>query len=222
MEFTLTIMSDDLETMLEDPDHEAKMVGTVIAAGLSAEPMTVSDSQFKLFVSDPEHVDTRLMVYRMKLATVEGRTLYFHGYKHVDDASVIQSWPETSTLYTAVHDGEDDIAPVLGMGILHIKPADFAVQMTTMAIHMLEVVHQPWRAAISRSTSRTIGRPAIATKPRTRRRSTRRIMARGETSASLLLELRDVLEQILGRVGARLRLVAECDVGDRLVTRREA
>jgi cholesterol oxidase len=33
-----------------------------------------------------------------------------------------------------VHDGEDDSAPVCGKGILHIRPADFAKQMTTMQI----------------------------------------------------------------------------------------
>ena len=133
-----------------------------MASELSAEPLTVSDSQFKLFVSDPEHVDTRLMVYRMRLSTVEGRTLYFHGYKHIDDSSVTQAWSETSTLYTTVYDGEDDSAPVLGMGILHIKPADFAVQMTTMEVTDAPDLASRLGGLMCRMPMPSTGAPAMA------------------------------------------------------------
>jgi len=32
-------------------------------------------------------------------------------------------WHDTSTLYITIYDGEDDKAPVLGKGIMHIEPA---------------------------------------------------------------------------------------------------
>jgi|CXWL01.1.fsa_nt_gi cholesterol oxidase len=132
MEFTLTISSDDLDEMLSNPEHPARMVGTLTAPALSAAPLTAENGEFHLFVADPDRVDTRNMVYRMGLRSEEGRRYFFHGFKLVTDAPLVRSWPQTTTLYVTVHDGADDAAPVLGKGVLHIQPADFLKQMTTM------------------------------------------------------------------------------------------
>ena len=46
-EFTLTIESTDLKSMLEfDPDHDADISGTVTCPALSSAPMKVSEGQF--------------------------------------------------------------------------------------------------------------------------------------------------------------------------------
>lgn len=39
-EFTLTIISDDLDRMLADPMHQARLIGTVKAPALSPDPIT--------------------------------------------------------------------------------------------------------------------------------------------------------------------------------------
>ena len=44
-EFVLTVQSNDLEQMMEDPMHQANMGGTVTCPGLSKKPMTVSDGE---------------------------------------------------------------------------------------------------------------------------------------------------------------------------------
>jgi cholesterol oxidase len=49
-QFILTIISDDIEKMLTDARHEARVVGTVKAPALSAEPLTVSEGTFQLLV----------------------------------------------------------------------------------------------------------------------------------------------------------------------------
>lgn len=135
MEFTLTIASDDVEAMISDPQHEASIVGTVASAALSAEPLEVDGAgTFNLFVDNREQVDVKNMVYRMKLVSEEGNHFFFHGFKRVSDSSILQSWPQTTTLYVTVYEGEDDQGPIFGQGILHIKPADFARQMTTMRV----------------------------------------------------------------------------------------
>ena len=59
---------------------------------------------------------------------------YFHGFKTVDDAFVTQVWHQTTTLYVTVHEGADEKGAVVGKGILHIEPLDFAKQMTTMSV----------------------------------------------------------------------------------------
>jgi cholesterol oxidase len=132
--FTLTIISDDLNAMLTSPEHQARMFGTVQAPALSARPLSVENGTFNLFVPDPDNVETRNMVYRMTMRTEEGPVYYFHGYKVVRPNSPLDIWHDTSTLYITVHQGADESAPVFGAGILHIEPADFARQMTTMKV----------------------------------------------------------------------------------------
>lgn len=132
MEFTLTVETDDVDALIENPSHEARMFGTVSCAALSAEPLEVEDGVFNLFVDNPSGVDIRNMVYRMKLVSEEGRRYFFHGFKKVDDSSILESWPQTTTLYVTVYEGEDDTGPVAAKGILHIEPLDFMRQMGTM------------------------------------------------------------------------------------------
>ena len=79
--FILTVIADDLNRLLTDPDHPGRMVGTVTAPALSAKPLTVSQGEFHLLVTDPTRVDTRLMKYDMTLTSEEGKTYVFNGTK---------------------------------------------------------------------------------------------------------------------------------------------
>jgi cholesterol oxidase len=130
--FILTIASDDLDTMLSSPEHEARTAGTVTANALSPNPLAVTGGLFNLFVVDPAHVDTRNMRYRMQLTTEEGNTYFFDGFKVVNDTSVLNAWKQNTTLYVTLYDGPDANSPVLGKGVLRITPEDFTRQMTTM------------------------------------------------------------------------------------------
>jgi cholesterol oxidase len=133
--FTLTVISDDIDELLQNPNHQAQIIGTVTAPALSPEPLNVSNGQFNLFILDPNEVDTRRMEYRMTLTSEEGKSFFFHGYKVVHSDKVgLDSWADTTTLYIAIHAGADAKAPVLGKGRLHIDPLDFAKQLTTMEV----------------------------------------------------------------------------------------
>jgi cholesterol oxidase len=132
--FTLTVRGDDLDRMLSDQTHEATMAGTVVAHSLSSRPLTVSKGIFNLFVVDPTNVETRHMRYRMTLASEEGPSWYVEGVKIIHDRPVSDVWHDTTTLYITLYAGADASAPPLGKGILHIAPADFARQMTTMQV----------------------------------------------------------------------------------------
>ncbi|MCG8454793.1 MAG: alpha/beta fold hydrolase [Holophagales bacterium] len=134
MEFTLTIQGDDLDALIESPEHRASMFGTLSCRALSAHALTVRDGTFELFVDSPEQVETKNMVYRMVAESQEGPRYYFHGFKKVHTASILAAWPQTTTLYVTVYEGDDDTGEPLGKGILHIAPADFARQMTTMKV----------------------------------------------------------------------------------------
>jgi len=147
-EFTLTVMSDDLETMLTDQNHAARMVGTAKAPALSAQPLTVSDGWFNLLVIDPNRVGVRQMGYRMKLHSQEGKTYYFDGFKEIREDPGPDTWADTTTLFITVHDGADGTGPVLGKGILHIRPDDFMRQMTTMEVTNAASLKQRLEATI--------------------------------------------------------------------------
>jgi len=135
MAFTLTIASHDLDNMLNKPEHPATISGTVVCQSLSAEPLTASEGVFNLFERMPSPPDTRHMIYSMRLSSEEGKEYFFKGYKLVkDDDNVFDIWPDTSTLYVTVYEGKDDKGQMFGKGILHIRPADFAKQMTTMTV----------------------------------------------------------------------------------------
>ena len=133
-QFTLTIASDDLDDIIKNPTHPARMVGTVVAPALSASPLTVTEGVFNLFVVNPDEANTKNMRYRMKLTSDEGRTYYFEGFKTMHEGTLLKVWPETTTLYITLYDGPDAQAPVLGKGILIIEPSDFARQLTTMKV----------------------------------------------------------------------------------------
>lgn len=133
-EFILTIVSEDVDAMMKQPDHSARMVGTVRAPALSDKPLTANQGVFNLFVQDPNEADTRRMKYRMMLTADDGRTFFFTGFKIVTERSITNMWHDTTTLYITVYEGKDESGKVLGRGVLKIAPEDFMHQLTTMDV----------------------------------------------------------------------------------------
>ena len=134
LEFTLTIVSDDVEAMLAEAAHEARIFGTVKAPALSDSPLAVSDGVFNLFVQEAAGSDTRMMRYRMKLTATDGARYFFDGFKRIQDDRGLDMWADTTTLFITVHEGDEAGGRVAGKGVLHIRPRDFMKQMTTMRV----------------------------------------------------------------------------------------
>lgn len=130
--FILTIESEDVERLIEDPRHPARMVGTVQAPSLSDKPFTVTDGVFNLFEVDPSDPGNRRMDYAMRLTAESGRTWWCTGFKLIHHGRGLHVWEETSTLFLTIYEGVDETGPVYGRGILTISPADFARQLTTI------------------------------------------------------------------------------------------
>jgi cholesterol oxidase len=133
-EFLLNVRTDDVTAMLTDEGHRARLTGTVRAPFIAPGALTVTDGHFQLFSKDPTEVNARRMWYRMQLYTPERRAYYFEGYKMVRDRRGTDLWIDTTTLFITVHEGEGPDAPILGKGILKIKPVDFMIQLTTMQV----------------------------------------------------------------------------------------
>ncbi len=128
----LTIVAEDVEAMVSTRDHDAQIVGTVTAPALSATPMQVREGRFHLFKLAPEHVETRLLRYGMRVETASaaGRptTYYLQGDKVAHNHRMASLWPELSTLYLTIR--TDDA--IVGRGVLRLSGADFLRQLTTM------------------------------------------------------------------------------------------
>jgi cholesterol oxidase len=138
IEFTLTVESDDLADMLGNPQHLARTAGTLTCPALSAQPMTITDGTFNLFVVDSSDVDERDMNYRMTLNAADGKTYYLTGQKIITRTSPVNLWEQTNTLYAELRDAPQADAPVIGKATLIITPENFLKQQRT-----LEVTHAP-------------------------------------------------------------------------------
>ncbi len=130
--FVLTITTDDLDRFLREPDHLARMVGTVTAPALSAEPMQSCGGTFNLFLRDFDDAGLVHMQYRTRLVTTDGRHFFLTGHKNMGHDRLRDLWSATTTLFTEIHEGDDDTGPVVARGVLRIKPEDFAQQLRSM------------------------------------------------------------------------------------------
>ncbi|WP_345816530.1 alpha/beta fold hydrolase [Paraburkholderia sp. PREW-6R] len=134
IEFTLTVVSDDLADMLSHPQHLAKTSGTLSCAALSGQPITITEGTFNLFVVNESDVDERNMNYRMTLDTAEGRTFHLTGQKIITRTSPVNLWEQTNTLYAEIRDSVRADAPPIGTATLVITPENFLKQQRTLEV----------------------------------------------------------------------------------------
>ena len=138
--FRLTIATDDVDAFIADPRHLCAAEGYVHSEVLGGR-LPVQSGAFNLFVDEGAH--TRHMLYRLYFADANGHPLTLAGYKNVRPGPITKVWPETSTLYIRVlsghvpvdDGGESSRDGIVGSGVLHILPLDFAQQLTTFRVH---------------------------------------------------------------------------------------
>ncbi|HEY3596193.1 MAG TPA: alpha/beta fold hydrolase [Paraburkholderia sp.] len=134
MRFTATVESNDLDDMLTNPQHTARMVGTLTCAALSPEPLMIVDGRFNLFVVDETHVERRNMNYRMTLEATGGKRYFLFGQKIITRSSLLDLWEQTNTLYAEVRASEAPDAPLIGRATLVITPENFLKQQRTIEV----------------------------------------------------------------------------------------
>jgi cholesterol oxidase len=134
LEFTATITADDLHAMLRDPAHAARIDGSITCAALSANPLQVTGGTFQLLTADPDRVNARQMIYRMVGTGPGGERFRLDGFKRIEDDKRLEIWSDTTTLFVTITDLRGAAEQTVAKGILHILPADFLKQMTTMEV----------------------------------------------------------------------------------------
>ncbi|ACY97563.1 MULTISPECIES: GMC oxidoreductase [Thermomonospora] len=132
--FRLTITAADVDRFLAEPEHLAEATGWIESPALGGR-RPVTRGHFNLFLAtgDP---DRRTMRYRLHFTDDRDRPLTLVGWKDVRPGPPTRIWADTSTLYARilqghVDEGQEETAPVVGAGVLRIRPADFAEQLTT-------------------------------------------------------------------------------------------
>jgi cholesterol oxidase len=151
LDFTLTILIDDVQRFVDDPAHQAVTEGWVTSRVYGFE-CEVEWGRFNLFVDDAD-ARTRRMRYLLRFTGDGGQRYLLDGYKEVRDDPGFDGWSDNTTLYTSIRRGweieADARGPVVGQGIMHVRARDLIKQLTT------------FRARNSRSkieSARTLGR----------------------------------------------------------------
>jgi choline dehydrogenase-like flavoprotein len=165
MAFVVSLIADDLATLVDAPEHRARILGTVVAPALSARPMMVTEGEFDLFgdpapaqageraaLVDPVGLHPRRerhMRYRMPVRSAEGKRFFLSGYKVIRDDPGFDVWADTTTLLVTVHAGDDAAAPVLGRGVLRILMDDLRQQVRTVVVTGTSSTRRKLRARLA-------------------------------------------------------------------------
>ena len=131
IEFRLTISTDDVHRLTNDPTHLAAASGTVTCPLVSSGEMTVSDGRFALLPADAVEVDTWLMTYDLTLERADGPALHLEGKKYLRQTPGSSPWTDLTTLYVTIS-GEDghDVA----RGVMTLDVQDLIRQASTLAV----------------------------------------------------------------------------------------
>lgn len=136
LSFRLTILVDDLDTFLAEPEHLARAEGWVEAPSCGGR-REVERGWFNLF-SPGGSPGSRVMRYQLWFTDDAGRPRTLSGWKDVRDGPVTRMWRDTSTLHTRLlrghvppdRDGTAiDGSLVDGAGTLRIEPTDLAATL---------------------------------------------------------------------------------------------
>ena len=127
MHATITIR--DVERFITDPQHQADLAGKLDFAPFG-QAIPADRGVFKLFAPSEDR-RMKLMVYQMAFRH-GGERYYLAGRKEVRNDPGIDLWPDTTTLYTHLHRGDDTSGAVAGAGILRIDATAFAKVLATV------------------------------------------------------------------------------------------
>lgn len=131
----LSIHIDDLDRFLHDPEHAARVAGS-----LECEPavgrMPIEEGVFQLFtIADRGRVDdpsNRRMLYNVRARSPEGDIYRLEGVKYVENDLGFDSLSDLTTLYSRIYRQSPGAAEhLLGAGVLRIHTLDFARQLAS-------------------------------------------------------------------------------------------
>ena len=149
IELVITVVGDNLTTVLADTDHRSGFFGTATLAGIrgSGDPVTAiaRRGRFRLFPAESPQDSGRRMDYRTRLTAADGSTWLLDGFKSIRTARFFEGhelrraglwrlqqrfWREQTRLYFTLWFGGFGVP--WGLGVLSLTFSDFLRQFTTM------------------------------------------------------------------------------------------
>ncbi|MCK0128655.1 GMC family oxidoreductase N-terminal domain-containing protein [Erythrobacter sp. F6033] len=136
--FLLTVTTDNLHRMIDEPEHRSRITGEVVVSSISAKPMPVREGTFRLLVADPDKAESWKMLYDMVLEGPDG-PIHFHGFKTLEQRgqgkAQTDPWTDLTTLFVTLRHGEDEHGELIGRGVLKLGIDEFMRQLTTITVH---------------------------------------------------------------------------------------
>jgi predicted acylesterase/phospholipase RssA len=127
------IRIDAFDRFVNEPAHAGALTGTVDFNGPGfAAGMKAASGVFNLF-SPGKDKSLKHFVYEMAFQH-EGKPYYLAGRKDVRQNSG-RLWPDTTTLYTRLHEGKDAKGKVIGAGVLTLGVAELTQLLGTVEVH---------------------------------------------------------------------------------------
>jgi hypothetical protein len=127
------IRIDAFDRFVNEPAHAGALTGTVDFNGPGfAAGMKAASGVFNLF-SPGKDKSLKNFVYEMAFQH-EGKPYYLAGRKDVRQNSG-RLWPDTTTLYTRLHEGKDAKGKVIGAGVLTLGVAELTQLLGTVEVH---------------------------------------------------------------------------------------
>jgi hypothetical protein len=136
----VTVQVEDLDRFLREPEHEARLEGTLELEGMP-EPLPIEEGTFRLFtIADTGNVDNpdnRRMEYGACARGPAGERYVVEGVKYVDNDLGLDSLADLTTLYTRLYllsgNGHGQMEQI-GAGVLRIRPLDFMRQLASFRV----------------------------------------------------------------------------------------
>ncbi len=136
--FKLTVATDNLHHMIDDPQHRSRITGEVLVSAISADPMPVREGTFRLLVANPDKAESWTMLYDMVLEGPDG-PIHFHGFKTLEQRGQGKAksdpWTDLTTLFVTLRHGDDADGDLIGRGVLKLGIDEFMRQLTTITVH---------------------------------------------------------------------------------------
>ncbi|MCL6622786.1 MAG: DUF362 domain-containing protein [Syntrophobacterales bacterium] len=131
LRFEATITIDDLEKFIQLAEHEARLTGTVTFAPLGG-TFPMEDGVFNLFSVSAEGI--RRMTYAFRFTAADGRRYFLFGYKNLKDDPGFDLVEDMTTLFTRIHAGPDERAPLYGSGQLFFDLKDAPALLSSLKV----------------------------------------------------------------------------------------
>jgi uncharacterized protein (DUF362 family) len=122
LRFDVEVRIEDLGRFLRGLDHPATLTGTVTFGALGG-TFPIRRGRFHLFAVNA-HSAARQITYAFSFTVGDGTTYSLRGTKEVrDDAGELDAVHDMTTLFTTLHRGEDEQAPIHAAGLLRFDLA---------------------------------------------------------------------------------------------------